>query len=298
MTTPDDIITARNILGEGIQWHPGSGLWWTDIEQSLILHRPVGAEEILHFDTPERVGSFALVEGDAARLLCAFETGLGWFDLTDSKIDWVARIEKRASGRRFNDGRVDRQGRFWAGTMIEDSALAAPLSASLYRFDGSELSRCHEQVGISNGLAWSPDGKVMYFADSPARKIFAFDFDVSCGELSRQRIFAETPTGAYPDGATVDADGCLWSAHWGASRLVRYSPAGEIDRVIELPVSQPSCVAFGGEALDQLFVTTARAGLEPEALAFEPLAGDVLIYRLGVTGLVQEQFRPYHARGI
>lgn len=296
--TPDDVITARNILGEGIQWHSRSGLWWTDIEQSLILHRPAGAEDVAHFATPERVGSFALVEGNPTRLLCAFETGVGWLDLTNAEVDWVARLEKRGSGRRFNDGRVDRQGRFWAGTMIEDEALALPLSAALYCFDGRELRRRHEQVGISNGLAWSPDGKVMYFADSSARRIFAFDFDTSCGELSGKRLFAETPTGAFPDGATVDADGCLWSAHWGASQLVRYSPLGKIDRVIGLPVSQPSCVAFGGEALDQLFVTTARAGLEPEALAIEPLAGDVLVYRLGVTGLAQEQFRPHRLGGI
>ena len=296
--TPHDVISAQNILGEGIQWHARSGLWWTDIEQSQILHRPVGTEDVVRIDMPERVGAFALPEGDDTRLLCAFETGIGWFDLVRAEISWVARPEEGAGGRRFNDGRVDRQGRFWAGTMVEDEKLALPSSAALYCFDGRRLRRCHEQIGISNGLAWSPDGQVMYFADSSARKIFAFDFDTSCGALSGKRLFADTPTGAYPDGATVDADGCLWSAHWGASQLVRYSPRGEIDRVIELPVSQPSCVEFGGESLDQLFVTTARAGLKPETLAFEPLAGEVLIYRLGVTGLAQERFRPDHAWGV
>lgn len=292
--TPDHVIPAGNILGEGIQWHGESGLWWTDIEASLILHQPIRADAVERIVAPERVGSFALVEGDTARLLCAFETGFGWFDLTTGTVEWIDRPEPRGCGRRFNDGRVDRQGRFWAGTMIEDEVLALPRSAALYRLDGTQARRCHEGVTISNGLSWSPDGQAMYFADSPARRIMAFDFEPFSGEISSPRLFAQTPPGAYPDGATVDADGCLWSAHWGASRVVRYRPDGRIDSAIELPVSQPSCVAFGGDALDLLLVTTARVGLGAELLALEPLAGDVLAYRVGVTGLAQETVRPVH----
>lgn len=294
--TPHYVISAGNILGEGIQWHCKSGLWWTDIEASLILHQPTDTDAVERIAAPERVGSFALVEGEADTLLCAFETGFGWFNLTTGKVQWIDRPEPRGSGRRFNDGRVDRQGRFWAGTMIEDETLAQPRSAALYRLDGSHARRCHEGVTIANGIAWSPDGQTMYFADSPAWRILAFDCDPSSGEISSPRLFAETPPGAYPDGATVDADGCLWSAHWGASRVVRYRPDGTIDRTIELPVSQPSCVAFGGDALDQLFVTTARVGLMPEQLALEPLAGDVLVYRVGVTGLPQESVRGDYRR--
>lgn len=294
---PQRVIPAQNILGEGIQWHPTSGLWWTDIEKSMILHQPIGADDVQRIAAPERVGSFAMVDDNPTQLLCAFETGFGWFNLLTGKTDWISRLEPRGSGRRFNDGQVDRQGRFWAGTMIEDEALAPPCSAALYCLDGEQARRCHEGITISNGLAWSPNGQIMYFADSPARRILAFDFETSSGEISRPRLFAETPVGAYPDGATVDADGCLWSAHWGASRLVRYRPDGEIDRTIELPVTQPSCVAFGGDALDQLFVTTARVGLKPDQLASQPLAGDVLVYRAGVTGLGQESLSAGPSRG-
>lgn len=290
--TPDHVIPLGNILGEGIQWHADSGLWWTDIEGSLILQQPVGTEEVRRIAMPERVGSFALVEGDPGRLMCAFETGFGWFELGTGAITWIDRPEPLGSGRRFNDGKVDRQGRFWAGTMIEEASLVPPNSAALYRLEGAQARRCHEGVTISNGLAWSPDGRTMYFADSPARRIMAFDFDCASGDIGAPRLFAETPAGAFPDGATVDADGCLWSAHWGASQVVRYRPDGQIDRVVEVPVSQPSCVAFGASALDQLFVTTARVGLSPDRLAQEPLAGAVLVYRLGVPGLAQESFRP------
>ncbi|MDZ4139823.1 MAG: SMP-30/gluconolactonase/LRE family protein [Erythrobacter sp.] len=289
--TPHHVISAGNILGEGIQWHRDSGLWWTDIEASLILRQPIDTDTVERIAAPERVGSFASVEGEADTLLCAFETGFGWFDLTTGEVEWIDRPEPRGGGRRFNDGRVDRQGRFWAGTMIEDETLAPPRSAALYRLDGTQARRCHEGITISNGLAWSPDGLTMYFADSPARRILAFDFEPSNGEISNPRLFAETLPGAYPDGATVDADGCLWSAHWGASQVVRYRPDGTIDSKIALPVSQPSCVAFGGDALDLLFVNTARVGLTPEQLALEPLAGDVLVYRVGATGLAQETVR-------
>lgn len=289
---PDDVIAAGNTLGEGVQWHMQSGLWWTDIQQSMILRLPLGSSVIESIPVPERVGSFALVDGEPDRLLCAFETGFGLFNPATGHLEWIARLESAGSGRRFNDGRVDRQGRFWAGTMVENEQVAMPASAALYCLDGLHVHSRHRCIGISNGLAWSPDGRTMYFADSPERKIFAFDFDPASGEISNQRLFASTPPGAYPDGATVDAAGCLWSAQWGASRVVRYTPGGLIDRIIELPVSQPTCIAFGGEALDMLFVTTARDGLAQEVLAMEPLAGDVLVYRAGATGLAEGMFQP------
>lgn len=292
--TPDAVIAAGNTLGEGIQWHAKSGLWWTDIQQSIILHLPNGADVIERFPMPERVGSFALVEGDESGLVCAFETGFGFYSCATGRLEWIARLERQNSGRRFNDGRVDRQGRFWSGTMVEDETLASRDSAELYCLDGGHVSPRYRQIGISNGLAWSPDGRTMYFADSSARNIFAFDFDTASGDICNQRLFATTPAGTYPDGATVDAAGCLWSAQWGSSRVVRYTPDGNIDRGIELPVSQPTCIAFGGEALDLLFITTARDGLSKEVLAMEPLAGDVLVYRAGVTGLAEEVFQPAH----
>jgi sugar lactone lactonase YvrE len=290
--TPQHVIPAGNTLGEGVQWHAGNGLWWTDIHQSRLLRLPVGSERIEILSMPARVGSFALIEGDDRHLLCAFETGVGIVGVDGGATHWLARPEAGGSGRRFNDGRADRQGRFWTGTMVEDEALAAPASASLYCLDhAGELERRHSGIGISNGISWSPDGTRMYFADSPKRTIVAFDFDTERGTIGDPQLFATTPHGAFPDGATVDADGCLWSAQWGASRIVRYRPDGTIDQIIELPVSQPTCVAFGGNRLDELYVTSARDGLDATALASQPLAGHVLVYRPGAVGLPEPRYR-------
>lgn len=284
MTGPDAVIPAGNILGEGIQWHDGA-LWWTDI-QGRCLHRHDWASGTTRVLTvPERVGCFALT-GDADRLLCAFETGFGHFDLASGEVSWRARPEAPGSGIRFNDGRVDRRGAFWAGTMIEDAACAAGRRGGLYRLeDDGRTTAAIGDVGIANGLAWSPDGRWMYFADSPARTIWRFAVDPDTGLPHDRQVFAETPDGAFPDGACVDADGCYWSAQWGAARIVRYTPAGAIDRVVTTPVSQPSCVAFGGDDLRSLCVTTARDGLTPAALAREPLAGDILVYCVNISGL-------------
>ena len=290
--TPDHVIAAGNVLGEGVQWHAASGLWWTDIQCALLMHLPAGSADVMTLPMPERVGSFALIEGDDQHLLCAFETGFGVVARSGGDVRWLSRPEVARRGVRFNDGGVDRQGRFWAGTMVEDSALAGADAAALYCLDGNGAVHLrHGGVSISNGLAWSPDGRTMYFADSPRRTILAFDFDTGSGAIGAPRLFATTPGGAFPDGATVDADSCLWSAQWGASRVVRYRPDGTVDSIIEVPVSQPTCVAFGGDSLDELYVTTARDGLDGAVLAAQQLAGDVLMYRPGPVGVKEMRYR-------
>jgi sugar lactone lactonase YvrE len=132
----------------------------------------------------------------------------------------------------------------------------------------------------------------MYFADSPTHVIQVFDLLEPEGVLSAPRAFARTPAGAYPDGAAVDADGCVWSAHWGSGTVVRYTPGGVVDRTLHLPTTQPSCVCFGGPDLDVLCVTTARRGLSSAALSAQPNAGDVFLYRVGVKGLAECEFQP------
>ncbi|MBX9731411.1 MAG: SMP-30/gluconolactonase/LRE family protein [Sphingomonas sp.] len=287
--TPDHLIRADAVLGEGIQWHSDAGLWWTDIQSSAIFQHDLAGGMTRRFATPERVGSFALIEG-SGDLLCAFASGFGRFDPAAGTLDWLHRVEEPGGPRRFNDGRVDRSGNFWAGTMVEKGTSS---DAALYRLarDGA-LRVCVDGVTISNGLCWSPDGRVMYFADSPARTIYAYPVDPADGTLGARRVFATTPEGAYPDGATVDCEGCLWSAQWGASRVVRYRPDGTNDQILTLPVSQPTCVAFIGPDLRMLAITTARDGLEPAALADQPLAGDILVYKTIVAGLPEMQYHP------
>lgn len=288
---PTGILRAGNILGEGISWDARTDqLWWTDI-QGRHLHRyDWGQESLSVYDTPERVGSFGFVSG-SQQLIVAFASGIALYDVAAQEVEWIARPAEVAAGVRFNDGRVDRHGRFWCGTMVEGKQAGA--DACLYSVGRGGIVRCHLRgVRIANGLCVSPDGKLLYFADSPTRTIHVYDLIEPDGLLGNRRIFAHTEDGAFPDGATVDTDGCVWVAHWGAGCVVRYSPDGRIDRRIQVPASQPSCVCFGGPELDVLCVTTARDGLSEEELRSEPDAGSVFMYRTGVQGLPEPEFLP------
>jgi sugar lactone lactonase YvrE len=287
---PIDILGARNVLGEGILWDSRRQLlWWTDIQGRELYryHWSDAALEVL--DTPERVGSFGFVAGSDT-LITAFASGIALYDAREHTVQWLARPDEIVHGMRFNDGRVDRRGRFWSGTMVEDQSCGA--SGSLYSLDSSSGIRCHvRDIRISNGLCMSPDGTRLYFADSAKRSIYCCALNEPQGELGPQQLLVHTPPGAYPDGAAVDVDGCIWSAHWGAGRVVRYTPDGRIDRSIELPVCQPTCVCFGGPDLDVLCVSSAREGLSAATLESEPHAGAVLLYRPGVQGLPEPEYQ-------
>jgi L-arabinonolactonase len=289
--TPVAILPVRNVLGEGILWDSRRQvLWWTDIQGRRLYRHDWMHANTQSLDMPERVGSFGLVAG-SERLITAFESGIALYDTHDGAVSWLARHGSPDPAVRFNDGRVDRQGRFWSGTMSE--ADGQPPNGCLYSVDPAFGMRSQlTGVRISNGLCMSPDGRQLYFADSPTRTIKVFELNEPEGTLGASRIFAQTPAGADPDGATIDADGCLWSAHWGAGCVVRYTPEGRIDRTLRVPASQPTCVCFAGPDLDVLCVTTARIGLSEAALAGEQGAGDVFLYRLGVQGLSEVEYRP------
>jgi L-arabinonolactonase len=289
--TPVGILPVRNVLGEGILWDSRRQvLWWTDIQSRRLYRHDWQRAKHQVLDTPERVGSFGLVAG-SERLITAFESGIALYDTRAGAVSWLARHESPDPAVRFNDGRVDRQGRFWSGTMVEGDQ--SPASGCLYSVDATFGTRCQlTGVRISNSLCMSPDGRQLYFADSPTRTIRVFELNEPEGTLGASRIFAQTPAGADPDGATIDADGCLWSAHWGAGCVVRYTPQGRIDRTLRVPASQPTCVCFAGPDLDVLCVTTARTGLSEAALAGEQNAGDVFMYRVGVQGLPEAEYRP------
>lgn len=287
---PDDILRVRNILGEGILWDSRRGrLWWTDIQAHRLYQYDWARGTLQFHETPERVGSFGLV-AQSEQLIVAFASGIGIYQPPGRSVDWLHRPESANQGARFNDGRVDRQGRFWAGTMVETERAEA--SACLYSVQGAGAARCHlRNLRISNGLCVSPDGSLLYLTDSPTREISVCSLIEPEGTLGERRSFAHTPEGAYPDGAAIDADGCLWSAHWGAGCIVRYTPTGRIDRVLHVPTRQPSCVCFGGPDLDILCITSAREGLDGATLNREPNAGDVFLYRAGVKGLPEAEFR-------
>jgi L-arabinonolactonase len=288
---PDEIIRVQATLGESILWDSRRHLlWWTDIHGRRLYRYDWAGALLRVFATPERVGSFGLVAGSDL-LVTAFADGIGLFDVAEQSVFWLDRPAMRR-GIRFNDGKVDRRGRFWVGTMVEDDAALHEAAACLYSVEGREAARCHvRELRISNGICFSADGKRLYLTDSPTREIRVYDLLEPEGRLGGQRVFARTPDGAYPDGAAIDADGCVWSAHWGAGCVVRYTPKGRVDRILQVPTRQPTCVCFGGPARDVLCITTAREGLTQEVLEREPHAGDVFLYRMGVQGLAEPEYR-------
>lgn len=283
------IISVGNTLGEGVSWDPISEyLWWTDIQERRLYRYALSESTPKIFELPERLGSFGFVEGSDA-IVAAFESGFALYHPESQALEWLARPEHGAKNLRFNDGRVDRQGRFWAGSMIEG---AGPPTAKLYCLRGRSLQICLTGIAISNSICFSPDGRQLYFADTPLREILRFDIDAKTGAIGNRKVFARTARGSYPDGSNIDAQGYVWNAHWGAGRAVRYALDGSIDRQIEIPTAQPTCVAFAGKNLDLLCVTSARQDMSAQTLASQPHAGDVFVYQLDVKGLTDARFKP------
>lgn len=286
-----DIIEVSNTLGEGVQWNARDrSVWWTDIQACKLYRLQWPSRELEVFDTPERLCAFAFTDRENC-IVAAFESGFALYDYQRGEILWQKMLLPENSGMRFNDGRIDRQGRFWAGTMVEDDTRCAEGSAGLFRLEADGTVKTMERdIQISNGCSWSPDGNHFYFADSPRRNIYRYDFDAATGEIANRRLFARTMINRYPDGATVDMEGHLWSAHWRGARVERYSPDGRSAGAVTLPVSQPTCAAFGGEEMDLLFVTSARDSLPEWTLGREPLAGNLFVLQTPFRGLRDPQF--------
>lgn len=281
-----DQIPCANILGEGVQWnHRDKSVWWTDIKSNKLYRYKLASKALTIWPTPEPVGCFAFSE-NSRRMILALASGFAWFDPEDGgKVEWIAKPEAHWVGNRLNDGRVDRQGRFWVGSIVEEQNNPEQ-SASLFCIDHQQQVSQHLQgLKISNSLCWSLDSTKLFHADSPTRQIKVYDFEPASGRLSNGKVFVETAEHVEPDGSCVDAQGHLWNAEWGGQRLVRYSPDGFIDFILPIPARQPTCMAFGGDQMNLLFVTSARIGMTPEALAAEPQAGNLFIYRTDFTGL-------------
>ncbi|MBF7074224.1 SMP-30/gluconolactonase/LRE family protein [Glaciecola sp. MH2013] len=285
-------IPSQSVLGECALWHvQEQAIYWVDILAAKIQRYFPATKQLESFELPHRIGCFAFteVEGD---IIAAFDIGIARYSLLNGDLRWLAQPEMHLRLNRFNDGRSDRQGRFWAGTMCEQDDLSLPTTTpgSLYCLAsaGEKPVRAISDVLISNGLCWSKDGTTMYHADSVKQSIYAFDFDTRSATISNKREFAITTGHCFPDGATVDSDDHLWNAQWGASQVLRYKPDGSIDIVLKTPVSQPSSVAIGGPDMDWLIVTTAKHSLSAEALANEPQSGDVFVYQLNAVKGIEE----------
>ncbi|MFE0251175.1 SMP-30/gluconolactonase/LRE family protein [Streptomyces sp. NPDC059010] len=267
-------------LGEGPTWDPATGrLLWIDILRSRIhTYDPVSGRRSVR-TTPQHIGAVKPRVGGG--LVLNLRDGVGLLD-PDDTFRWLHH--EPVPGRRANDAAVAPDGALWAGTMRYDEA---PGGGTLSRFTGDGAARVVlDDVAVSNGTGWSPDGRLMYYVDSPTRRIDVFDH--ADGEVSDRRPFAEIEDGAgFPDGLTVDADGCVWVALWEGSAVRRYTPAGELDRVIPLPVPRVTACAFAGPDLTDLYITTARVGLTSPP----PLAGSVFVVPGAGKGLLQPAFK-------
>lgn len=285
MAIPRPVSEVRCALGEGPLWSPAeSALYWIDIAGRRLHRLGEGEPEPRSWDLPAKPGCLALRERGG--ILVALATGVHAFDAESGAATLVVDPEPDRPGNRLNDGAADVAGRFWVGSM--DDAEVSSDAGSLYRIDpDGTVTTALTGLGISNGIGWSPDWATMYHTDSSTRTIRAYDYDAATGAISGGRTLV-TDDDCSPDGLTVDADGYVWSAKWNGWRVVRYDPAGGIDRVLPMPVQRPSAVAFGGPELDRLYVTSARTGLSPGALTAGPLAGALLVVDdVGVRGAAE-----------
>lgn len=289
MTDVRLVVDSRDKLGEGALYDPlGRGLWWVDIEGRLIQRFDEASGRHERWTMPERVGCLALREG-RDDLVVALESGFAFVDPATGAVAWIARPDPDR-GNRMNDGKCDHAGRFYGGGMTETEGERR---ASLWRLDpDGSVHAVLTGIGISNSLAFSPDGRIAYFTDTSRGDIWAFDLDPQDGAFTNRRVIV--PAGrepGHPDGSTVDADGCLWNTRWDGWCVVRYAPDGRLDRIVELPVKRPTCVSFGGPGLRTLYVTSAIYDTPAEELAKEPWAGGVLAFEPGVAGLPEPRFR-------
>lgn len=282
------LVQAQDVLGECTLWcEREQVLWWIDSRAPALYRHSPARGETTALRLPEVIGSFCLRQGEG--MVAALASGLHFLDPRTGALDPIAAPETALPENRFNDGRCDRGGRFFAGTM---SDVRREPVGSLYRLDPDlRCTRLRGGIIVPNSIAWSPDNRRMYFADTYRAQILVYDYDMDTGAIANERLFVDAAGHpGRPDGSCVDADGCLWNAEYGGARVVRYTPAGRRDRVLALPVSNPTCCCFGGPALDTLFISSARQRLTPEQLAAQPLAGSVFAARPGVTGLPEGRF--------
>jgi sugar lactone lactonase YvrE len=291
------VLDCRDMLGEGALWCPAEkALFWVDVPHPGAIQRfdpATGRHD--RWVTNEMVMSMSKRRDGS--LLVASHHGLNLFHPADGVLKRIAAPEAHLPANRSNDGATDPSGRFWYGTMAnniaDDNGSFDPgvSTGILYRVDRDfRATPMMGGIGIHNATCFSPDGRIMYFADTAKNTIFASDLDPETGALSNRRVFSDLAGHGYADGATIDAEGCLWSARWDGGAVIRFTPNGELDRIVKVPASRVTSVAFGGPGFGTLYITTSRLHLSEAELASQPRAGGVFAVEPGVKGLPTAQF--------
>lgn len=280
---------VRNALGEGPWWCTASRrLYWVDIFRGLVHRSALDGAGHESWDVGDDIG-FA-IPGDDGSVILGTRSGLAALDTTTGAVHLLHPVEADRPHQRINDGKTDRQGRLWFGTMHDDGDRPV---GSLYRWDGGSAPEVvRRSIRTSNGLGWSPSGDTFYYTDSLRHDITSSPYDSDSGRLGQETRFARDSPPVLPDGLTVDAEGCLWSAKWDGGSVVRYRPDGRVDRVIHMPMSRPTSCAFAGPDLATLVVTTAVDGDTKRCPAGDlGLAGAIVLLDVGVRGLPEVPVR-------
>jgi sugar lactone lactonase YvrE len=296
MTIPQyqaaQILPAQATLGEGPIWDRRClAYWWIDIaKQKLFQFEPVSKRN-LEWQLDEMPGT--VVARKSGGLMLSMQSGFAFFDPDSGILEWIADPEIDKPDNRFNDGKCDPAGRFWAGTMRVEEHMKI-FTGSLYSLetDGQVTKRLGDALGVPNGIVWSKDASTMYWIDSPRRGIYRFDYDRVTGDIKNQTCIFNAPEEiGFPDGMTIDSDDKLWVAFWGGWCVARICPvSGDILAKVRVPVSAPTACAFGGPNLDQLLITTASIGLSDAERARQPLAGDLFIAQVQAKGMPQPEY--------
>ncbi len=289
MNEIEHVLAVQNELGEGPIWVPEEkALYWLDIKNSLVFrfYPSTGKHESFAIEVPIT----ALAMRDSGGFVAATYKGFAFWNLQDQELHFIADPEADQRDVVFNDGAVDRQGRFWAGTVNPSNPEAR--EGCLHRLDpDGHVHKMDSGFMEPNGMGWSPDSRTMYFTDSVDRVIWAYDYDPTAGAISNRRPFVELPEEeGLPDGLAVDSEGYVWSAQWDGWKLSRYDPSGKREREVQLPVQQVTSFAFVGENLDELYITSAWIMLNDEKRKEQPWAGDLLRIRVDVRGLAEPKF--------
>ena len=285
------IVDVKTTLGEGPLWDvEQERLYWIDSFDGRVFRATAAGNEIRCWDVPQKVGSMALRK-DGSGAVVSLARGFHLLDFKSGDVEFIIDPEPGKEKNRLNDGKVDKRGRFVAGSM--DTMEEGP-NGALYRLDPDfSLHKLDDKIIVSNGPCWSPDGATFYFADTWTGDIWAYDYDQSNGAVSNRRTFVsvDRSRGGAADGSTVDAEGCLWNALVYDGRLVRYDPSGRVDRIIDMPVKKITSVMFGGLNLDILFVTSMAKPPLPRFPGDGRLRGSLFaIYDLGIKGIPEPRF--------
>lgn len=275
---PKIVVNHPCMLGEGPLWDvENHSIIWVDIELGEIHRYSTATNQHKITKVGHLISAVALKSSGG--IVAALENGFAQVDIESGKIEYISQPEIHLVNNRFNDGKCDPAGRFWAGSMDYKSGKGH--AGSLYLLDTDYSVSCKlGDVSCSNGLAWSPDHSTMYFVDTPTQQVVAYNYSVRTGEISHKRVIITFPeAGGYPDGMTIDQGGMLWIAFWDGGKVVRYNPhTGERIYELHLPVSRVTSCTFGGDTLEDLYITTARTGLSESALKQQPNAGSLFVF--------------------